>query len=170
MKAPKAFDALELPSWPAPVPVPVPDRTVTGPADIGPLPVVMVDSLPAANGEPAELLVMAANPHRDRLSDLCIGVALPPGVRVTSVTPPAGAEVLTERVDSRQVVRCRLRELEPNACVGLDVSVSLPRRRPTHVVTAFVTLDENPGFSLTCRHEVQVDSPPTGPLRLIHSD
>jgi hypothetical protein len=152
-----------------PRPVAVPDRVVEGLADLGPFPVVTVDSVPAPRGEPTELLVMATNPYAEALTDVCLGIALPAGVRVTSATPPSGTQVVSERVGGREVVRCRLGRLDPDDCVGLAVSVTLPRRRPTHVVTAFVSVDGSPEVSLTCRHELRADSSPTGTLHLVHS-
>jgi hypothetical protein len=125
----------------------------------GRLPLVTLDRLPGrlGPGGDTELLVMAANPGTGILPESWLGLVLPPGARVSSVTPPAGTVAVTERVGPYEVVRARLGELAPGACVGLDVSITVPGRCGPHRVSAFVTPRTEPEFTLTCDHVLQVD-------------
>jgi hypothetical protein len=122
-------------------------------------PLVTLDRLPGrlGPGGDTELLVMAANPGTGNLPESWLRLVLPPGARVSSVTPPAGTVAVTERVGPYEVVRARLGELAPGACVGLDVSLTVPGRCGPHRVSAFVTPCTEPELTLTCDHVLQVD-------------
>lgn len=134
-----------------------PDTIGTG-HDVDGLPVVVLEALPGlvGPGGSTEFLVMAANPGPEPLPGSWLGLLLPPGVEVSSVTPPAGTVAVTTRSGDGEVVRARLPELVPGACVGLAVDVSLPEEPGPYQLVAFLTPCDCAELSLTCEHVIEV--------------
>jgi hypothetical protein len=147
------------------VPGPEPEQN----ADAVPRPVVTVESVPAEPrpGDEVDVLVTVSNPERTALTDLWLGLVLPPGVGMAGVTPPLGGELVTERTGRCQLVRCRLAALGPGGCTGLDVVLALPHRTGTHLLTAFLSVGEEPGPRLTCQHVLDAGATVTVPLRVV---
>ena len=139
----------------------VPDLPPQGLPDDGRMPLVTLDRLPGrvGPGGDTELLVMVSNPGTGDLPGAWLGLVLPRGARVSSVTPPAGTIAITERFGRHDVVRARLGGLTPGSCVGLDVAITAPNRCGAHQVTAFVTPCAEAEFTLTCEHTLEVDRP-----------
>ena len=144
------------------LPTPGPQSTDPTPGEIPEdprLPLVTLNALPGSvrPGQRTEVLVMAANLRDGVLPEAWLGVVLPVGAELASVTPPAGTVAVTERSGGREVVRTRLAGLAPGSCVGLDVGVTVPGGDGPHRVTAFVTPCEAAEFTLTCEHVLEVD-------------
>lgn len=157
---------LTLPRTLAVVAEPWPEATtVSGPVayrEHGPV-MIVLEALPGrvGPGGSTEFLVMIANAGPWPLSGVQVGLVLPPGVEVSSVTPPSGTLALTGRSGAAGVVRARLPRLNPGACVGLEVAIQLPDDPPPDLsgpyrVIAFVTPGRSADVSLTCEHLLEV--------------
>jgi hypothetical protein len=123
---------------------------------------IALEALPGrvGPGGTTEFLVMVANSGPCPLGRVRLGLVVPPGVEVSSVTPPAGAVAVAEHGEPGDIVRTRLPGLAPWSCVGLAVGIRLPDepRRDSagpYRVVAFVDSGTTEG-SLTCEHLLEV--------------
>lgn len=125
-----------------------------GLAEFDDLPVVTVDVTPGwtAPGGITDVLATASNLNDVTLPGLWLGLVLPPGAGVRGIFPPSRTIAVSRQVGRRTVIRCRLGELTAGSCVGLDVTLTVPRTGASPPqVTAFVTVATRAVVSLTAR-------------------
>jgi hypothetical protein len=117
---------------------------------------VSVQALPGLviPGDEVDLLAVLCTDHH--LRDVTLGLVLPIGGRVSSVTPPRGAVVDTVESQHRPVVMCRIPFLPAFHASGVNVTLLAPVRTGRLMVTAFAVPRDGAGPSRTAACTISV--------------